>query len=145
MEGRILSRGTVSIRSGWTSFLSFCCCTVCPDALSACWYGIFYTLKKFSNILSPFSVCQTSGWNCTPNIFFVLCCIASCAHVAECASETNPSGIFFTSSKCETHAFISCGTHLNKTSGSSIAIFAIPYSALFPFSTFPPSACAISW
>ena len=57
-----------------------------------------HILTKFSNMLEPYSVSLTSGWNCNPNLASLSFCMAWTLHDSLSATTTKPSGMSVTSS-----------------------------------------------
>ena len=101
--------------------------------------------RKRSSIAMPCSVCDTSGWNCTPNRPRPASSITAAGEPSVEAAQKNPSGTAVTASAWLIHTVCRSGNPSNSNESPTTRNSARPYSASPVRSTSPPSIRASNW
>ncbi len=100
--------------------------------------------RKLRMIAVPWSLCVTSGWNCTPQKFRAGACTAASGQLAERAMTCDP-GIASMRSPWLIHTVCSPGRPAKSGLVTSQVISVRPNSRWSALTTLPPVLCAVTW
>ena len=99
--------------------------------------------RKFSSTCVPYTVCSTSGWNCTPYSFFSAFSTAAKPQPSVVAMTRKPGAMRSTSTPWLIQHTDVSGTFSNR--GEAMWVSSIlPYSRVSALRHWPPSRCIIS-
>ena len=100
--------------------------------------------RKFSSTCVPYTVCSTSGWNCTPYSFFSAFSTAAKPQPSVVAMTRKPGAMRSTSTPWLIQYTAVSGTLANSGEPPLWVSSTLPYSRVSALRHSPPSRCIIS-